>query len=614
MFRSIGKLPRRTKINIRGPIGGLQSSRRLSVSPHLYAARPPPTGPISKKIYDKLRGGRSRLNGDAARINVVSSELCQDVIERLAPSLEKYKGCDIIDVNPGACVWSSCLHEHLKPRTHLLLEHDTSVYEQFYNPLLEKDGSTYKLIPKSGIIWNTWDSISEHLPQQELLADGDPRRELPNDTLLFTANLARVRKPSDRMRVAHMFIHQLMSAGRNHTIFQKYGLIRMLVWVEDSERMIIVPRVISQRKKYTVECELSCESIVEVASQCTPKGDLLREHHLELERAMEMVKKMESAGLKTPVGRAGELELKAIEKLKEPNQEAASAKMLHNIPRPYLKELKELETGFRSGEFAEFIDPTTVKKIRNRKSSRTEEFLRMQRLSYRYNYESKQYGELQDHISQYMSLLAKEEALSTLPANKVEGAKEEIKKLWEEFHASMGTHEFNYRDQFILRIEDRRAFYSNPPLLYHDRRPYEPLKVKAEEFYPEDGLTLLDFQPKSIHPVFRPQTNYDHFEYILSTFFSSPTQSVAKGMETLAPGAKEWIIPECPSLTDITKGGNPNPELFRIRQLTQEQLTEIMVSWMNWPFRPTFEQIMARMGFPAILEDDDIRPGRWGPV
>lgn len=78
--------------------------------------------------------------------------MTDDIIERLKPSLEKHHGCDVIEINPGPGVWSSALHEVLKPRTHVLMEPDHEFFQPMLQPLLDAD-SSYKLVPKSGINW-----------------------------------------------------------------------------------------------------------------------------------------------------------------------------------------------------------------------------------------------------------------------------------------------------------------------------------------------------------------------------------------------------------------------------------------------------------------------------
>lgn len=63
-------------------------------------------------------------------------------------SLDIHKGCDILDINPGAGLWSQKLHAYLQPRSHVLMEPSFQRFKTFLDPLLNAPGSTYKLVEK----------------------------------------------------------------------------------------------------------------------------------------------------------------------------------------------------------------------------------------------------------------------------------------------------------------------------------------------------------------------------------------------------------------------------------------------------------------------------------
>jgi transcription factor 1 len=143
-----------------------------------------------------------------------------------------------------------------------------------------------------------------------------------------------------------------------------------------------------------------------------------------------------------------------------------------------------------------------------------------------------------------------------------------------------------------------RTFEVNPPALMWDRRDYEPLKVSEHEFRPMREMCLLDIQPKTLWPILRENSpnNYDAFEYILSQLLIIPTQTIRRGFSALAPGAYDYLIAECPSLTDPTKGGSIDVDLMTVRCLTAEMLKEVIEAWARWPFKPSRYEIMSRLG------------------
>jgi transcription factor 1 len=597
----------------------------------------------------------------------------------MKPSLEKHIGCDIIDLNPGPGVWSSALHDFLKPRTHILMEPDHASYKPLLKPLLDAEGSTYKFIPKSGVIWSSLqEALSpELLPCQKTLDHGDSRLEEPNHTLLLVANLGyNPRKPyRGFLSLPSLVIYQLLSAARSHSLFHKYGLIRMLIWVDDEEKRMVLPRNIVNRRKGTIEAEVTCSDIVEVASSTDAAGTFLRDHTIDLESSIAVLKRMKEVGIKTPQGRLGPLQIEATEGM------SSSPKAEPKKKREFYKDLEDLERRFAAGEFSMLMD-TPGKCVpseslnKRRRSLQTSEWTHMATLisrektaqkkgkDFAYKEELHQLrerfaaGEFQKYPSPEVEMLAdgrRRRAPETSPyspefqrlqylrrRSKSEGKRERIAQtLCEDYDAIMSMRrellnlegsaadsllqEINerfdlWREEFALikndqdtssvvcNMLDNRSVYSqDPPVLFWDRRKAEPLRTDPDEFFPRTGMALLDFQPRSMWPVLRENfpANYDVFEYIISNLLILPTQSVRQGLTSLAPGAFDWLIPECPSITDPNKGGNPDLDLMRVRCLSQEMYKEIIEAWMRWPFRPSRYELLGRVGSEIHDPDGD---------
>src|SRR4051812_35259567 len=77
--------------------------------------------------------------------------ILDDALTRLAQSLQNHGHCDIIDVNPGVGLWSTKLHEFIKPRTHVLMEPEWKFYSRWLQPLLDQKDSKYVLARYPGI-------------------------------------------------------------------------------------------------------------------------------------------------------------------------------------------------------------------------------------------------------------------------------------------------------------------------------------------------------------------------------------------------------------------------------------------------------------------------------
>lgn len=512
-------------------------------------------------------------------------------------------------------MWSSKLHEVLQPRTHILMEPEATIYSQFLKPLVEKKDSTYKLIPESGMVWDNLERLmaGELLQHQERFQPNDPRLEQPNDSLLFVANLGHYpRKAFQGFRsVATLTIHQLLAAIRTHALFQCYGQVRMLIWLQDKEKIVILPRMISLRTKFSVDAEVSCGMINEVAGSDTPPSSFRRETALDLESAKAVRNRMKEARIETPPSRIGPWEAKAA----LDTNEGEKALITANV---WTTELADLERRHALKEFAACYDEDGMPmynhkdekghwKALDRRYERTALYKRMKRLQWNLAQVGRKAELFEVYINEYQGIMDELVVLqnddSVEAQSKRDDATERLRNWREIVEEGLAD---NHGERILHFIEDRRSLRQDPPLLLWDRRQAEPLMTRDADFFPEYEMCLLDFQPKSIWPIVGGKNirNYDFFDFMISSLFHIPTQSLITGLKALAPGAAEWILPRCPSLTNPAKGGVANISELTVRSLTQEMMREIMEGWMDWPFRPTKAAMMARMD--SNVDDRDI--------
>ena len=528
-----------------------------------------------------------------------------DVIERLKPTLGRHTNCDVIDLNPGVGVWSHKLHEVLKPRTHILLEPDEKLYRPYLEPLLDAPGSTYKLIPKSGILWSTLESLKTdgHLPHQEILPLGDPRLQENNDTLLFVANLgfwpgkAYLGFPS----VALLMIHQLTAAARDNTLFHRYGHIRMLIWLSDGEKAVLLPRSVASRKKFTLEAEWTFERLTEVAGVDASAGRGSRDRTLELESTRRVLAKMKDGGITTPPNRVGkdELELQASDANDTAQLEAVSEGVL----RKYNAELLQLQADYKAGLF-----------VAKRDGKITPQYTRMKSLQHRKTMYSRKADRADKAVQLHYDIWEDEESLNP-DAEDYKDQKERIETRWEELADILDALPPPDEKSVYSKIDERKVFGNDPPTLVWDQRPYEPLKVHANEFYPMQEMALFDLQPGPVWPILaKDHSAYDVLEFMATHLSTSSSQSIVRGLNSLAPGAVEWIIPRCPSLTDPKRGGSTDPKKMAVRTLTQQHWKELFEAWMDWPFKPTKGEMMAKMGSQYLSDDPDADEGSVGGI
>ncbi|CAK7270025.1 hypothetical protein SEPCBS119000_003873 [Sporothrix epigloea] len=247
-----------------------------------------------------------RAKADKYRVNIVSEPLCDDILAYVGSSLaERHTGCDLLDIYPGAGLWSQKLHALLQPRQHILLEPDEQFYRPWLQPLLDKPNVS--LVPKSGIVWRDLSNVLETmLPYQVHRPRGPDHEPQRNDTLLVTANLAFSPKRSFSMfdSVAQLVLYQFINSIRASSLFHRYGLVRMLLWVEASDRHPLLARSCQRRRRLAIDGELATEWINEIAGPDDFSQWYIRADNLDRASCQQALARMKAAGMVMPEERA----------------------------------------------------------------------------------------------------------------------------------------------------------------------------------------------------------------------------------------------------------------------------------------------------------------------
>ncbi|KAI0115389.1 S-adenosyl-L-methionine-dependent methyltransferase [Daldinia grandis] len=586
--------PRR--IFCRPPITAL--ARRTLASKTLDKPSLIASGPIAEKLATTEiwapRGQREipdkdsqpRPSGDKTRINVVSEKLCDNIISYIGKSLRRHKGCDIIDIYPGTGLWSQKLNEFLEPRSHILMEPDAELYKPFLKPLLDKPNTT--LIPASGLVWRELKSIltPEHLPHQTIPDAAKLNRR--NDTLLVTANIAF--HPQKRFlafaSMAHLVLYQFIESIRTSGLFQRYGLVRMLIWTRHDDKYGLLPKVMQKRKKLALDTELCCEWVHEVCGREGPDNSwYVRDSIIDESSNLATWQRMKTGKFRIPVGRSSE-GLKEARLNSRSRKLVAPGKTTPVFKRPYQDVLNTLET-------------THMKEIFTRDSA---DYKSMQSYRWRANWEDKKHQRMLELIKLYDAINILYKSGKAAPG--------EIEARERELQAMLEDNPKGFISEFITYKDNLHYYRQDPPLLHWDRRPYEPLLVEPEEFFPNVECSLLDIQPKRVHPLLRqigPGSNRagDTYELLLGSLLSNSTIPISQALDALMPGAADYIIPRWRSARDLRHGGvaikikalELTPRLLNARQW--EELIEL---WMEWPFRPEFHELVARTHDELAIE------------
>ena len=514
--------------------------------------------------------------------------IIEDIEKYLGPSLQRHVGCDLIDLFPGVGVWSRKLRDLVQPRTHILMEPDEPLYSPFLEPLTKNPGTT--IVPKSGLVWKDLHQVLESLPHQTRLDPHSPTPPPRNDTLLVTVNLCFF----PRTRSVALYLYQLLSAIRSGTLFQEYGLVRMLIWVRPEDiRSTILPTTVQLRARSAIEAELACEWINEVVGIDSEDADLQaaiyrskrsggpRDRSIELESAYRTWQRLREQGITIPKGRETAL-IKEAKKIRSNSTLLSTRVHSPNVALPYAEELAELEAALEEGEF----------------EKGSTEYKRLLRLRYRQTNDTKQAGSYVDILQEYATLADLYKSGTASPEEL-----QEKDRLLNDKVASLNPHSLS---TFRLIRDNLHLFRQDPPAMLWDRRTLEPLTVKPEEFFPNVGCSLLDIQPKAINPVLRGSGEGSKvFDLLVKIMLRNSTVPVSERIDDVWPDAAEGILPGCPSLRDPSKGGTFGSEHAELcaRALNERQWVQMVEAWMKWPFRPRYERLERQHS--EVEEDDD---------
>lgn len=591
--------------------------------------------PLSKALRAIIYPSSGQPSLGHVRTQIVSPDLCgtsssplrpsswdtiadlffvDDVIKYIGPTLDKHKGCDILDINPGAGLWSQKLHEYLKPRSHVLLEPRHDRFKEFLDPLLTTPDSKYTLVQKDPCNLHTYqEMITEGVfPHQIVHGPLDPKAQQANDTLLVTGSLVwDPRLPGigfDSM--AKQLFHHFASGARHNEYFHAFGLVRTLLWVQNEDFSTIVAGSISCMHKANRILETTHNMTLVVnaerAERKTGRGSTGREPHHEIESLIRVLKLGSANGFTIPPHRrapshdfateidrlsdgtgkirckpmqdylhtqhgAGKMTVGLIassfadlhndEKILAEKYPDADMARLSTVPRKEVTSLLKDHPGFK--DFQPYL----------RKRTTIEQLQKL-----------KEQVETCGDIGEGMYNLEVEIlGMKDGPEKDALVKKlEELNRAWDKSLASLNS---NHRHAVLNDTDERISLRTLPyPRIQWDRRPFEPLLMRSDEAWPQNRLSLISAEPIPSRSLDRP---HDHFEWVhdfIYGLFNIPADAIDHALDKMQHGLSD-IIKDCPSLKDPKQGGRLNMKQFRVRLLTVDMIDELVVAYRNWPFK-----------------------------
>ncbi|KXT16033.1 hypothetical protein AC579_7137 [Pseudocercospora musae] len=614
-----------------------------------------PTKSLSEqlsRLFPPQRRTPSSWKGRSYRSDVVGEELCNDVIKYIAPTLEPYKGCTVVDINPGSCLWSDKLHRFLNPKCHLLMEPDEEYVEPFIKPLLQKPGSTYVHTSLSGI--NSRDYIQNW---NELFADGsligrnrlhqdDPNLRRVDTSLLITGSLVR---RNDLTFVQKKYINPQLSllnaawSSLQNGVFHQAGLVRMLWWLAEPDKIALLPHVSNYKLFASAALGLSCNTNEVVAMKSSreykdesEKVDIRSRYSgISAESSARVQERMADRGIIVPEGR----EVHQREPVKEDTQtqwNSPLAVKYHTLPE-FEAEFEEL-----SERVNKHIEIKTGKKISPSHRPALQRLVDSMRYPQVHGAISEHRSRVSMYAKKYRVARSKTTGVASRFGPKTEervGPAELSMALCADSFLHMINLEVHYKfleengvdvsafkpklasllqqiDEWsrcgsgatqladTCRLwEDVIDFEAPTPILITDRRQYEALRAKPEDFYPAANVCMLDITPNELDMAVSGVADRNEVanlcRYLLKIMFSLKSRSVTSALDRIAPSAAKDLIPMVPAITDPRRGGRLDPANLKVRQLTDEMLEGLAKAWVEWPFKPEMHEM------PLELFDED---------
>lgn len=212
--------------------------------------------PNNKKFKD-LREETSRLlatfvRSKTRRAQIINEELVREILVK--EDWSGWRGCQIVDMNPGIGVFSRVLNEFVQPSKHILLE----PYQPFNDALTEmmitnspNPSCTTTLLKLDGYEWSTYDKL---ITEGHLVPITVPPEEGVNKNILFVANLFMKGLDGER------FLTQIIEHIGSNQWIHRYGRIRMLILVPDSGKFRIMPRKFMDKSRLSVLTDIVAEA------------------------------------------------------------------------------------------------------------------------------------------------------------------------------------------------------------------------------------------------------------------------------------------------------------------------------------------------------------------
>ena len=549
---------------------------------------------------------------DIRRRDIVNPELCDQAISLIKSQLPAPGTCDIIDINPGASLWSRALHEAIKPRRHVIIEPEREIYAAAIDPLLNQPESTYRLAPTLGKALDlSEDFLSEHFRQSFGRDVNEAIRYKSNTQLIINANLLRKKIVIEHFQgeLMKVFLDQYyrsISFDSGLIEWHRYGLVKLLAWLPHRASQPDFPKGHRMRSRLARELEASCH-IREIVSSFP--GDGLANTYrpwdaTALESQQQARKRQQEFKVEIPPSRRQpDVEPYSIaidpvpenfDKLRSLDQKPP---LVTQYIRAYRKLRKEQPDLFdrmipgRSGPRPK-NDPTCYPEFNN--------FLKLRgRMRTKHN----GYKKVEDLAQEQLQLERTLLAIRQEYPNDWSKYEEQLEEYRPKFEAIKIRYSKMYKDDryaFNKAVDDYRTLLHGT-LAWH-RREFEPLLCHPnEDFYPHLPMDLVEITPREsfVQKINTPERQIA-FDYLNVSINLDRNNSLEFFLEKLigpkdSPQFAEFVA-SIPALTDPLEGGYHDLAEWRTRAMKTDHIIQMAIKYEEWPYRKSARDMLSDIG------------------
>lgn len=562
--------------------------------------------------------------------------------------MEAYEGCDILDLFPGAGLWTQKVNRLLKPAIHVLHEVEEDQFAPFLQALQDEAPSTYvyKNFEKLDRVYRRQRrTVYQNLDQYYDVSPHDtnptprplvvlvtlsriPYRLDAGGTFMEGDSMSTRESPSD-----DFFKVIIEDVARRACEGKRTRPIRVLAWVLNNDKFNYLPHSVLGITGSAGEIAeaFTVQEIVSAYPSPERKENIRewRPARVTLASAMVVAERMRKSDISLPDRRQSPLHQFASRQAEAKAMGGVGASSLQRD----LERLDYLDIGLVLDSLPRRPPKTTGMTRRLVNSTYFDESLRLQE-QFTHTVGTKvqpltetTWRKIILHlclVELERSIALKQSTHSLIHANATaaggfafmppneSGASDRVVTM-EDLIAMIEMPNKGMSNRHhklsVHHADNILAYRRSPPVLRWDQRLSEPVASFPEDFWPQHTLALLDFQLRDDFPtpIRSPdgtlQTGSLSRVPLVQSLRRFASYTLVAALDSTAHGAATALIPQCPSITDPLRGGRLAVEYLTVRMLTEEMWRELAEAWYRWPFHADDSTLLRRVGFGRGTHD-----------